>query len=383
MITLITGTPGSGKTLYAVTRLIKEINENPDREVYADITGLKIEGVHQSPDDWRDTPEGSLIIYDECQYREMFKRGRGANAHSAVLDLTTHRHTGKDIWLITQTPAYLHKDVLAVVGEHYHLDRPMGAKLANLYRYRQAEEKPGGSSVKQRAESRTMFKYNKEVFDYYDSVDVTDENANHKGLKIPIWKILPLIVGIVFLLYAFYGIVFGGGVKPNSTKEKDKQTVEQVANASQDTPLLPGVAIQSKGQTEQQTPEQAQDITQTESRRIYLYDNELPKDYVIRRTDPYLQVRGVAMMGNKCQAYNAMGDMMNLTQDECKSYVGTGRVYKTDYGTATPTAHTTQGTQYTQQEIAKPQAFLLQDNEQGQDSEPPQEQPSQQPNHTI
>lgn len=62
-----------------------------------------------------------------------------------------------------------------------------------------------------------------------------------------------------------------------------------------------------------------------------LYQSDLPKDYEIRRTDPYLQVRGVVQMGNKCQAYNAYGDVMTLTTNECKEYVDTGRVYKSDY----------------------------------------------------
>lgn len=351
MITLITGTPGSGKTLYAVTRLIKEINENPERHIYADITGLKIDGVHLSPDDWRDAPDGSLIIYDECQYRAMFKRGRGASAYSAVLDLTTHRHTGKDIWLITQTPSYLHKDVLAVVGEHYHLDRPMGAKLANLYRYRQAEEKPGGTTVKARAESRTLFKYDKKVFDYYDSVDVSDENANHKKLKIPLWKVLPLIVGLLILVYTFYNIAFDGGIKPNYAKDTTETTDTDTGTETTATTALPG-ATSDVVATDTATVHTQE---QTANRRLYLYEQNLPPDYAIRRSDPYLQVRGVAMMGNRCQAYNAMGDMMLLTDDECKSYVGTGRVYKTDYTSspAQPPAQTT--TQSTQELESKPQ----------------------------
>lgn len=349
MITLITGTPGAGKTLYAVTRLIKEINENPERQIYADITGLRIDGVHLSPDDWRDAPDGALIIYDECQYRDMFKRGRGANAYTAVLDLTTHRHTGKDIWLITQTPSYLHKDVLAVVGEHYHLDRPMGAKLANLYRYRQAEEKPGGTTVKARAESRTLFKYDKKVFDYYDSVDVADENANHKKLKIPLWKVLPLIVGLLILIYTFYNIAFDGGIKPNYAKEETEETTEE---ARETQTALPGATTTA---TTTQTTK-ATDTTQpqdTNSRRLYLYEQNLPPDYAIRRTDPYLQVRGVAMMGSRCQAYNAMGDMMLLTDDECKSYVGTGRVYKTDYSVSSAPAQATQTTTQAKAEPAE------------------------------
>ena len=75
MITLITGTPGAGKTLYAVSLLDKYAKENikllqngqEPRPLYADIDGLDMEGVEMPPDDWRDTPEGSVIFYDEIQ----------------------------------------------------------------------------------------------------------------------------------------------------------------------------------------------------------------------------------------------------------------------------------------------------------------------------
>lgn len=65
-----------------------------------------------------------------------------------------------------------------------------------------------------------------------------------------------------------------------------------------------------------------------EQRRLYLYNQDLPPDYKIRRNDPALQVHGVIQMQNRCHAYNAYGDVMTLTPSECRQYVGTGRVYK-------------------------------------------------------
>ena len=65
MITLITAVPGSGKTLHAIGLILKALSEG--RAVYARIDGLLIDEVKPAPDDWRDTPEGSLVIYDEAQ----------------------------------------------------------------------------------------------------------------------------------------------------------------------------------------------------------------------------------------------------------------------------------------------------------------------------
>ncbi len=325
MLLLITGTPGAGKTLFTVTRLIKEINDNPDRTIYSDITGLKIDGVLPAPDDWRDAKDGSLIIYDECHFRPMFQKDRGRTKYQAVKDLTTHRHRGLDIWFVTQSPNFLHSDLLALIGEHIHLDRPMGAKLSNVYKWRTAQEKPNGVTVKRRAEDTYLFKYNKEYFKYYKSVDVDDDKANHKKLKIPTWRFLPLLAGLIICSWAFYSIAFNG-IQPvkSDTKAKKEVTKDESTTAITDgiTPNL----ISDNQENNQQT-------NALNQRRIYLYENELPKDYEIRRNDPNLQIRGVAQMGNKCTAYNTLGDMMTLSQDECKSYVGTGRVYKSDYVT--------------------------------------------------
>lgn len=313
MITLITGTPGSGKTLYAVTRLIKEINQNPDRPVYSDIKGLKIEGVHPVPDDWRETPEGSLLIYDECQYREMFTRARGKTKFQAILDLTTHRHTGRDIWLITQSPHFLHVDVLAVVGEHIHVDRPMGAKLANIYKWRQAEQKPQGRTVKEKAESRSLFKYDKDVFNYYASVDVDDDKANHKGLKIPKILIITIGGGSLLLLYVLFGPYNDYKAKTNKeqpAKVEKKSQYDQMQEKAKQADIITA------------TPPQT-NILQDEPKRIYANLNEKKAKYLnefhVEFNHDDIRPAMVITNAKNCTALNKYGDVLNLTSVQCSN----------------------------------------------------------------
>lgn len=116
MITLITGTPGSGKTLYAVTKMLDEIKSKPERPIYSDIIGLNVEGIFPAPDDWRKAEKGALIIYDEVQFREAYQRARGKTRFDFILQLTTHRHDGYDIWIITQSSKFIHLDVIEVVA---------------------------------------------------------------------------------------------------------------------------------------------------------------------------------------------------------------------------------------------------------------------------
>ena len=60
---------------------------------------------------------------------------------------------------------------------------------------------------------------------------------------------------------------------------------------------------------------------------MFLYQRDLPEDYIIRRQDPMLQVRGVMKMGNDCIAYNSYGDRMTLPINECLDYINNGKVY--------------------------------------------------------
>lgn len=200
-IILITGIPGSGKTLFAVSQLKKAIDKNnklpadQQRKIYCDITGLKLP-VEPPPIDWRTTPSQSLLIYDEAQFHDEFKPCRGISPYKMVEDLTIHRKTGHEIWFITQDPARLHNDILNMVEQHYHLERPYGAKLATIYQFRGVEKFAKRPTVKDRAERKLVFRYNKSLFNLYQSSQVKD------GIKFRLPK---TIVGYL----AFIGLCFG------------------------------------------------------------------------------------------------------------------------------------------------------------------------------
>lgn len=131
MITLITGLPGSGKTLYTVGLIKKHLADN--RPVYSDIEGLNIPGVLPSPDNWQDTPEGSVVVYDECQ-RIFPSTGKPGVAEDArIRAMETHRHTGHDLIFITQAPSFVHAHIRKLVGKHHHVFRAMGLKSATVY----------------------------------------------------------------------------------------------------------------------------------------------------------------------------------------------------------------------------------------------------------
>ena len=131
MIYLITGVPGAGKTLRAIYHILRLQKEN--RTVYADIDGLDIPGVLPGVEDWRETPDGSVVVYDECQQRFGPDKGQGRSDNPVIAAFEVHRHTGHDIILITQHPGLLHSHVRRLVGRHEHLTRAYGWGRAMVY----------------------------------------------------------------------------------------------------------------------------------------------------------------------------------------------------------------------------------------------------------
>ena len=65
MIELITGTPGSGKTLYAISQ-IKAKSEKENRPVYySGIADLTLGWTEIDPEKWFDAPPNSIVVIDE------------------------------------------------------------------------------------------------------------------------------------------------------------------------------------------------------------------------------------------------------------------------------------------------------------------------------
>lgn len=328
-IRLITGIPGSGKTLYAVSELKKAVESNTTakepRKIYCDITGLKYENIEPPPIDWRLTPPRSLLIYDEAQLHKEFQPCRGQSPHKFVELLTIHRKSGHEIWFITQDPKRLHNDILLMVETHHHLERPYGAKLASIYHYRGAERNPSARSVKERAENKTVFTYDRSLFDMYESSQVKDGIKFRLPRELTVWLILAVIVG-----YFFYTQVTSEGTKKyintfrgveNTDDKQDKQDTQNAQTSVTDT------SSNELTTNIQDTQQKAQ--TSTVDRRIILISEQLPKDYEIIKAEPALQVRGVISDGKKCRAYNAYGDLMTLSKADCEWYLAEkGRVHK-------------------------------------------------------
>lgn len=328
-VVLVTGVMGSGKTLKVVADLVNDMEANESRPVdekrtyYSDITGLRIENVLPSPQDWRDTPSHSYIIYDEAQLNPMFARKRG-QSHISVQELTLSRKRGHKIVFITQAPNRLHQDILDVVGEHYHLHRPYGAKLATCYMWRNMVAlRPMSRDNQAKCESKALFTYPKKCYDLYDSSQVQDDGFR---LKISFRGIAPALgFGSVLLFCAYF---FYWGISSDETQSMLKgedvsktkqQTTQNIASAP--TPQNMGEQAKNNAMAINDmlvanTPitvnASAPVVEPTPQKYQHLAENQILE---LNRLSYVLQIKG------KCVGGNSIGEQFDITQQECKDYI--------------------------------------------------------------
>lgn len=259
MLTIITATAGSGKTLYIV-KLIDELLKtqtiidgipSAPRLVYTNIEGLKKEmfavpeaitlfdvpdewGVN--PFDWRDTPDGSLIIYDEAQY--FFPTRVNPETEKIISEISTHRHQGKDIICITQNPTLIHSKLKANCGEHLHFYRAFGMEVSTKYIWQHFCESPNSRYEQLRAQQE-IFKFPKRYYDYYkSSVQHTVKKYIPKKLKYLIAAAC-LFFGISAYNFFNYGIGFLGIKKENSLVPESVPVASELASPNVNNQVAP------------------------------------------------------------------------------------------------------------------------------------------------
>ncbi|WP_229926288.1 zonular occludens toxin domain-containing protein [Xylella fastidiosa] len=180
--------------------LITLILRGFDVEAVRRLTGYVVQS---APEDWRTTPQGSVIVYDEAH--RIFSAGRpGRSDDPRVCDLDTHRHGGYDLMFVTQWPTKIHHELRRLVGEHVHLNRAMGLQTAGLYRWSRAQDDPYDIHQRDKAEEE-VWKFPKDRYALYASS--TLHTVSHK-FRIPkkVWSALSVcitcsVIGFVFWHY--------------------------------------------------------------------------------------------------------------------------------------------------------------------------------------
>lgn len=257
MIDLITGTPGAGKTLLALT-VVEARRVAEKRDVYysgiADLTlpwvlfGEATDPARPAMTDaseWYKLPDGAIIVIDECQ-RLYRPRANGSKVPEYVSQLETHRHRGFDLVLITQNPGLVDGNVRKLVNEHQHVMRKFGSTWATIHTWKGVNE----NVLKTRKDSTTReFKYPKEVYTWYKSAEI--HTAKFKlPMKVKVFIALPFILAAA-VWYAVYSAKKIATIPPPvaaaSSELKNNSSGKEVATpaqyASSFTPRIEGFAF--------------------------------------------------------------------------------------------------------------------------------------------
>lgn len=180
MMTLVTGLPGRGKTLYAV-QLVREA-VNVGRKVYCDIEGLKVPVEPIGDDfDWRDTPPGSLVVFDEAHRRFPSSGKGGPSKVDQVNALDTHRHTGHDFVYVTQYPRKVDRVIRELVDRHVHLVRAFGLQGALIHEWGFCQASPESPSARREADKQ-RWKYPRGLYKLYKSASM---HSRYNALQLP------------------------------------------------------------------------------------------------------------------------------------------------------------------------------------------------------
>ena len=200
-ITLVTGLPGHGKTLWTLARY-KPLAESENRPVFHnDIPGLAIDAwtVHAA-DAWYDLPANSYMVIDEA-WRVFPVRPRAAAMPKHVEELAVHRHAGIDLVLVTQHPMLVDTAVRKLVDRHFHVVRKFGTSFATVYEFPTGVQDEPAKNRHRDGVVRHEWRYPKEVYGWYKSAEVHTVKSR---IPMRVWLVLAAFIAIPFLFWLVY-----------------------------------------------------------------------------------------------------------------------------------------------------------------------------------
>ncbi|WP_124076512.1 zonular occludens toxin domain-containing protein [Burkholderia gladioli] len=238
MITLITGTPGSGKTLYTVWSLLRE--QKAGRRIVVDgISGLLVDHVHADAEwvrNWhKNCQPNDVIVVDEVQ-RIWPAVSVSVKATEEIEQLHVHRHLGVDFIVITQHPNRMNKTIRDLVGRHVHVRRLFGGSRAMLYEWDHAHNPQAGL----RDAVKTVWRYPKKVFELYKSAET--HTKSKAVIPWALW-VLPIAL-LVSIALAYVGF---RGMNSFGAKKIPSPSVASVPAAASGVSPVSGVSIGAGG----------------------------------------------------------------------------------------------------------------------------------------
>ncbi|MBA1147947.1 hypothetical protein H0Z60_12915 [Ectothiorhodospiraceae bacterium WFHF3C12] len=291
MITILTGVPGSGKTLYAVQMLQKAMGEG--RECFTDIEGCKL-GCAEAPEDWRDAPDGALLVYDEAHQSFPATGKAGLSNDPRVRDLDEHRHRGLDLVFITQASTRLHHDIRKLASEHIHLQRVFGTPAASVFRHARAFNE--NDKADRETADQSTWSFPRKLYGTYSSAVM-----HTARVRLPRKVVGAFLVAGVLLAWAVYSLSTNDFLhEPQAAQAAAGQAAEPAAPAAAESQSL-GFA----------SGEGDQEVEKPKGRGPYRW----------ARSGVLPAVQGCISNASRCMCFDGSGRALDLTEAECRRAV--------------------------------------------------------------
>lgn len=320
MITLITGTPGSGKTAHAVDLIQSEYSDRPVfvmgiRDLQLDHSVVppvdKWTEFKTSPEDpeheqaWFTFPPNSVVLIDEAQ--TVFRpRAVGSKVPPEVQAFETHRHLGIDFVLITQHPNLVDSNIRRLVGRHRHIRTT--ALGRHMFEWQETGDPDSTSS--RALSAKTRYRLPKHVFGKYRSAEIHTKTRT----RMPMYVYLFFGGVVVAMLLAYRGWA--------TISQKVVATPAPIQALAQGTPVSGSpVAAGPKTPTEY--------IKEHAPRVPGLFHTAPAYDEITKPVDAPWPVGCVVVSAwrdrpEKCRCVDQQGNNYDATDSVCRSIVKNG-----------------------------------------------------------
>ena len=311
MLYLLTGQPGSGKTNYMVSQLLK----NPDlrnRALYVDgITDLDHEQITYfdisegcSVETWPDwLPDGAVLIVDECQ-RYFRPRPSDQPPPAYITELETHRHRGVDFFFITQHTRLIDVNVRSFVENHKHFGKTqLGTR--RFFEWQRCGDTDSHSDAKLALVK--VYRLDKSVYPLYTSAsEHVKIRVNHSR-----WLYVFPIALLLLVYFVYLSVVTVSRLGQSQSSDVVSDSAEKAESSD----------VVSDSAEKAETPVVAPLVTDVFESRI------LGRPWTAPAYDHLLQVKsvpypvGCLVRGDYCACYTAQATPINVDEQFCRDFV--------------------------------------------------------------
>lgn len=311
-ITLVTGLPGAGKTLYTLARWRPEAEKAGRPVFHNSIPGLNIPGWKEwKVEEWEQLPAGALFIVDEAQFAFPVT-GRGKTP-DWVQRLATHRHLGIDFVVITQGPMLLDTFVRTLVDRHFHVVRRFGGQLATVLEFPSGVRQDVARNRKDAI--RSEFKYPREVFTWYKSTELDTVQPRRPLRYYVLWAVPPFLILCAALVWWIQ--------RPDAAKARAAQAAGQPEAASS-TGGLQVVRSGGESANRRQSNMTAGEYAAAYTPRIAGLPHTAPAYDGVTAPQQAPYPAACIASAKRCQCYSQQGTRLDMGDELCRQLADGG-----------------------------------------------------------